>query len=88
MKVIPTHPVQFGQSTTHPSNVARIPESVALRAYEVYCHVHGPQLAMVSEGCRGGFSVGEIVAFLYARSFPKEQWRERLHEAQEGMTLR
>jgi predicted HAD superfamily Cof-like phosphohydrolase len=68
-----------------------IPEDVALRAYEVYCHIFGPQPAMVDlegRGCRGGFSVGEIVAFLYARSFPKEEWRQRFKEAQTGMTLR
>lgn len=85
-----THPVQFGQSTKHPSEAARVPELVALRAYEVYCHMFGAQPAMVDVegGCRGGFSVGEIVCFLYARSFPKEEWSARFDEAQRGMTLR
>jgi hypothetical protein len=85
-----THPVQFGQSSEHPSKAARVPALVALRAYEVYCHVFSAQPAMidVEKGCRGGFSVGEIVAFLYARSFPKEEWRQRFREAQRGMTLR
>jgi hypothetical protein len=85
-----THPVQFGQSREHPSKAARIPEIVALRAYEVYCHIWGAQEAMISaeRGYRGGFSVGEIVCFLYARSFPKEEWRNRFEEAQRGMTLR
>lgn len=87
---MPSHPVQFGQSTEHPSDAARIPELVALRAYEVYCWLHGPQAAMIDteRGCRGGFSVGEIVAFLYARSFPREEWERRCAEAQAGMTLR
>lgn len=85
-----SHPVQFGQSEEHPSKSARVPESVALRAYEVYCHVFAPQPAMVDvkNGCRGGFSVGEIVCFLYARSFPKDEWEVRFKEAQRGMTLR
>lgn len=85
-----THPVQFGQSNEHPSKAARVPDLVALRAYEVYCHVFAPQPAMidVKKGCRGGFSVGEIVAFLYARSFPKHEWQQRCQEAQRGMTLR
>lgn len=85
-----THPVQFGHSIEHPSQVARVPSLVALRAYEVYCHLFGAQPAMidVEKGCRGGFSVGEIVAFLYARSFPKDEWRERFREGQTGMTLR
>lgn len=83
-----THPVQFGVSREHPALAARIPEEVALRAYEVYCHLYGAQEAMVTGDCRGGFSVGEIVAFLYARSFPKDEWRARVSEAFSGATLR
>lgn len=61
-----------------------VPAAVALRAYEVYCALYGEQPAMVDlagRNCRGGFDVGELVAFLYARSFPKEQWRTRFEEA-------
>lgn len=70
-----THPVQ----ARHTPN--RIAAAVALRAYEVYCHVYGPQEAMVSGHCRGGFSGGELIAFLYARSFPKDEWRFRVDQA-------
>jgi hypothetical protein len=63
----------------------QLSESVYMAAYEVYCHVHGPQEAMITGGCRGGFGVGEIVAFLYARAFPKDQWRERADEAFRNM---
>jgi hypothetical protein len=52
-----------------------------MRAYEVYCHVYASQEALITGGCRGGFSTGELVAFLFARSFPKEQWNDRVHEA-------
>lgn len=71
------HPVQ----TYRPS--ASMPESVVLRAYEVYCHVYGAQPAMVdvAKGCRGGFSSSELIAFLYARSFPKQEWAQRVDEA-------
>ena len=74
------HPVQ------HHNPPKGISENVVLRAYEVYCHVHGAQPAMVdvAKGCRGGFGLGEIIAFLYARSFPREQWRERIEEALEA----
>lgn len=75
------HPVQG----TGPHVVTRLRTEVTLRAYEVYCHVFGPQRAMVENGCRGGFSTGEIVAFLYARSFPKEEWSARFDEAIKGM---
>lgn len=74
------HPIQ-----TH--NIALnkfVPEAVALAAYEVYSHVYAPQPAMIDlEGrnCRGGFGAGELIAFLYARSFPKDQWRARFEEA-------
>lgn len=75
------HPVQ-----THyrPGQQAYCPAVVTMRAYEVYCHVFGPQEAMVKGDCRGGFSTGELIAFLYARSFPKEEWRARMDEAFRG----
>jgi hypothetical protein len=57
---------------------------VTLAAYEVYCHVYAPQPAMVTGECRGGFSAGELIAFLYARSFPKTEWRVRVDEAFKG----
>lgn len=56
-----------------------------MAAYEVYCAIHGPQPAMVTGGCRGGFGVAELIAFLYARSFPREEWRKRVDEAFVGM---
>lgn len=68
---------------------AGIPEPVYKAAYEVYCHVWGAQPAMVDldRGCRGGFTVGEIVCFLYARAFPKSEWRARVEEAERGAIL-
>jgi hypothetical protein len=56
-----------------------------MAAYEVYCEVWAPQKALITGDCRGGFSVGELIAFLYARSFPKDEWRQRYAEAVEGM---
>lgn len=79
---IPVHPVQTHQSKYRD---AKCPQLVTMRAYEVYCHVYAPQEAMVTGGCRGGFSTGELIAFLYAHSFPKEQWRTRADEAFRGM---
>lgn len=79
--IIPTHPVQtHGQRSG-----GQCPQVVTLAAYEVYRHVFGEQKALVENGCRGGFGVGELVAFLYARSFPKDQWRSRVDEALAGM---
>lgn len=76
------HPVQTNKRH---GVAARLSSLVTLRAYEVYSEVHGPQLAMVTGGCRSGFSAGEIVAFLYARSFPKSEWSARVDEAFRGM---
>ena len=66
---------------------ATIRRSVHMLAYEVYCEVHGPQEALITGWCRGGFGVGELIAFLYARSFPKGEWRQRVEEALEGMNV-
>ena len=77
------HPIQV-QELTRPHHRAVMPSAVTLRAYEVYCHLYHEQPAMVDlagRDCRGGFGVGELVAFLYARSFPKEEWRKRVDEA-------
>lgn len=76
---VETHPVQTGH------NGGKAPQVVTMRAYEVYCHVYGSQEAMVTGWCRGGFSSGELVAFLYARSFPKKEWIRRVSEAFKGM---
>lgn len=78
---VDTHPVQTHK---HRRGAARAPTSVTLAAYEVYCHVYAPQPAMVTGECRGGFSAGELIAFLYARSFPKTEWRARVDEAFRG----
>lgn len=63
------------------------PKAVTMAAYEVYCHVYAPQEEMITGNCPRGFSAGEIIAFLYARSFPKGQWRIRVNEALNGMKL-
>lgn len=74
------HPIQ---TVDHKGGKLRT--EVTLAAYEVYCHCYGPQEAMVTGGCRGGFGTSELIAFLYARSFPKSEWRERVDQAFEGM---
>lgn len=75
------HPVQIESEFRHPHLAPQMPSAVTLRAYEVYVHLHGEQRAMIENGCRGGFGVGELMAFLYARSFPKTEWRQRADEA-------
>ena len=76
-----THPVQIRV----PKAEGRVPKAVTLAAYEVYSHVYGPQLAMIEGNCRGGFAIGELIGFLYARSFPKDEWGARVDEAFRGM---
>lgn len=68
-------PIQNPHNVRHRSQV---PESVYMKAYEVYSHIHGPQPAMVEGNCRGGLEVNELIAFLYAASFPREEWRQRV----------
>lgn len=66
-----------------------VPESVYMAAYEVYAAVYGEQQALIDlkRGCRGGFGISELVVFLYARSFPRSEWRERVHEGHDTVDL-
>lgn len=77
---IKTHPVQRSSSPRG----GRCPAVVTEAAYEVYCYVYRPQLELKNGG-RGGFGVNELIAFLYARSFPKSEWEKRIDEALTGM---
>jgi hypothetical protein len=77
-----THPVQLGRGAS-----GRCPQVVTLRAYEVYCAVYSPQPAMIEGPCRGGFGTGELIAFLYAHTFPRSEWAARVEEALHGMSL-
>lgn len=78
-------PVQGGNH--YGRGQGQIGVDVYMAAYEVYAEVYGPQEAMLHGHCRGGFGKGELVAFLYARSFPREQWHARIDEAMEGMDI-
>lgn len=81
---VPTHPVQkpFGNGRK-----GQMPQVVTLKAYEVYRHVYSDQDALITGNCRGGFSVGELIAFLYASGFPRSEWSKRTQEAFQGMDL-
>lgn len=74
------HPVQ-----TVDYKGGKLRTEITLRAYEVYSYVYAPQEAMITGHCRGGFGTGELIAFLYARSFPKNEWRNKVEEALRGM---
>ena len=63
---------------------AEIPWEIHMAAYEVYSEVFGEQEALIEGSCRGGFGVGELIAFLYARSFPREEWRKLVTDAVRG----
>lgn len=93
MSDIPTHPVQTRNHVAYQTGKPiRIPQVVTLAAYEVYCELYGPQEAMIDDegrGCRGGFDVtSEMIPFLYARAFPRKEWRTRVDEATRGMVLK
>ena len=84
-QTIETHPVQ--KSSIPANQRSEVPKIVTIRAYEVYCHIFQPQEKLITGNCRGGFGVGELVALLYARSFPKDGWRQRFSEAGDGMRI-
>lgn len=74
------HPVQ-----TVDRKGGKVSSKVTLAAYEVYSHLFGKQEAMITGRCRGGFGSGELIGYLYARSFPKDEWQQRFDEAMTGM---
>lgn len=78
---VEVHPVQKPRG----HGGSQINTLVTLRAYEVYCRLFGKQEALVTGHCRGGFGAGELIGLLYARSFPKEEWRDRFDEAMNGI---
>lgn len=86
MSEIETHPIQMPTLQRH-RETSRVSSKVTLRAYEVYKKVYGPQEAIITDGCRGGFGVGELITLLYAFSFPEAEWEKRVDEAYEGMKL-
>lgn len=61
----------------HLQKYMRVPSYVALRAAEVYEEVFGNPARVLKDG----FSAMELAGFLYARSFPRAEWRARFHEA-------
>lgn len=79
-ETVELHPVQ----TANRNKPGKLSSAVTLKAYEVYCHIYGEQKAIVTGGCRGGFTTGELIAFLYAHTFPKAEWSARFDEATRG----
>ena len=66
------HPVQTPRYRSGTLN-----SEVTARAYEVYEHLYGGRQTLARLNERGGLSVGEVIALLYARTYPKEEWRDR-----------
>lgn len=76
-------PVQIGAYCRH--GRGWVPTPVYMKAYEVYVALYGEQKALIEGDCRGGFGVNEMIAFLYAASFARAEWRQRVDEAFMGM---
>lgn len=81
-------PLQVRHESQRLREPPQIPESVHLAAYEVYCRIFAPQQTMIEGNCRGGFGAEELIALLYARSFPRDEWRERFDECFESGELK
>jgi hypothetical protein len=75
--VKPQHNCQANDLTER----GKIPACVAERCYEVYSHIWGDRQSLARLNERGGFGTGEMIAYLYAYPFPKDEWRARSHEA-------
>jgi len=60
-ETIATHPVQVHDRLMYRDEGGfAVPQVVSLKAYEVYCEVYGPQGALITGNCRGGFGSGEF----------------------------
>jgi len=79
--------VQGGDRHARNSRQGKVNPAVYMRAYEVYRHCCGAQPELIEGGCRGGFSEGELVAFLYASGFPRAEWQARVDEALTEMDI-
>ena len=82
-----TFPIQ-ATARSHPSQRASVNRAVYMAAYEVYATIHSPQVALLKDWCRGGFGTGELIAYLYARCFPRAEWSQRTDEAFEKMDIK
>lgn len=72
------HPIQW--TVRSAERHATFPPEVTGKAYEVYHLLYpGQTLARINE--RGGLSIMEVVAFLYAHTFPPKEWEARVQEA-------
>lgn len=55
------------------------------RAYEVYGHTHHQPLLPADLEHAGGFSHRELIAYLFAGNFPREEWHSRVIEGLNGV---
>ena len=78
-----SHPIQLTGGGS-----GEISSAVTERAYEVYRHLFGSRQTLERLNERGGFSEGDLITLLYARSFPRDEWAERDKEALRGMVKR
>jgi hypothetical protein len=67
--------------------VTSVPRELHMAAYEVYEVLHGRQEALTEGWCRGGFGTRELLAYLYARPFPRAEWKARFQEAFAGLEV-
>ena len=84
---MPTDPIQTtGVNRSHGES-AHLSRAVTARAYEVYAHLYGSRQTLERLNERGGFHLSELIAFLHARSFPRDEWAQRVKEAERDMYL-
>lgn len=63
----------------------RVRKEIAERAYEVYGKFHHQSFETLYQ--RGGFAASELIALLYARTFPENEWGARMSEAYDKMNI-
>lgn len=71
-------PLQTRDEATGRAMRRIIPWSLHLQAYEVYSHLFGADQSARRMADRGGFSECELIAFLSAHPFPRDEWQQRV----------
>jgi hypothetical protein len=78
-------PIQMPRSSY--TYKGKVQEGISRQAYAVYSHIYGDSQSFERLNERGGFGIGELVAYLYAHSYPKVEWRKRADAAFYMMAL-
>jgi hypothetical protein len=78
------HPVHMPDNLTLGRFVSA---ALTERAFEIHVFMHGSEPSLKSINRRGGLSYPQLIAYLYAYGFPREECFDRVQEALNGVVV-